>query len=301
MDLTIPSDGLGAQPVTLLVVRPHPDDESTSTGGMLAYYSARQVRTGVVICTGGEEGQIQDPDLDPVADRPRLGELRAREVRDACAILGVAELRMLGYRDSGMQETPANQHPAAFMNAERVEATGNLVRIIRDLRPSVIVTEPPGGLYPHPDHVRCHEVSVEAFQAAGCAQAFPEAGPPWRVAKLYVIAQIDDGGWEALLPEFTAAGIDMSWLERGPHHCRLPGPETATVALDVRPYTERQRQAMLAHRTQIPPESFLVSLPPELRRLAFATAYFLRLSPPSATGEHEPDLLDGLDEPLRIG
>ena len=299
-DATIPSDELGGQAVTLLAVRPHPDDESTSTGGMLAYYSARRVRTGVVICTGGEEGPIHDPDLDPVADRPRLGELRAREVKDACAILGVAELRMLGYRDSGMPGTPANQHPAAFMNAERVEATGHLVRIIRELRPTVIVTEPPGGLYAHPDHVMCYEVSVEAFQAAGSAQAFPEAGPPWRVAKLYAIAQIDDGCWEDLLPALTAAGIDMAWLERESHSSRLPGPETATVALDVRPYTEQQRQALLAHRTQIPPESFLVSLPPELHRRAFATAYFLRLSPPCAPGEHEPDLLDGLDETLTM-
>ena len=295
-DATIHSDGLGGQAVTLLVIRPHPDDESTSTGGVLAYYSARRVRTGVVICTGGEEGLIHDPDLDTVANRARLGEIREREVRDACAILGVAELRMLGYRDSGMASAPTNQHPAAFMNAERVEATGNLVRIIRELRPSVIVTEPPGGLYDHPDHVMCHEVSVEAFEAAGQAQAFPEAGPPWRVAKLYAVAPIDDGGWEALLPAFAAAGFDMNWLEERPHHPRLPGPETATVALDVRPYSEQQRQALLAHRTQIPAESFLVGLPPELRRLAFATAYFLLLSPPSAPGEHEPDLLDGLDE-----
>ncbi len=153
--MTIPSERLGGQTVTLLAVRPHPDDESTSTGGMFAYYSARGVRTGVVICTGGEEGEIQDPDLDPVADRPRLRELRAREVREACAILGVAELRMLGYRDSGMAGTPANQHPEAFVNAERVEAAGKLVRIIRELRPSVIVTEPPGGdvSSPRPHHV----------------------------------------------------------------------------------------------------------------------------------------------------
>ena len=300
MDATIPSDGSGTQPVTLLAVRPHPDDESTSTGGMLAFYSARGVRTGVVICTGGEEGEIQDPDLDPVADKPRLRELRAREVRDACAILGVAELRMLGYRDSGMTSTPANQHPAAFMNAERVEATGNLVRIIRELRPNVIVTEPPGGQYPHPDHVMCHEISVDAFEAAGNTQAFPEAGPPWQVAKLYGIAQIDDGAWESLVPKFVAAGFDMDWMERRPRRSRGPGPDTATVALDVRPYSELQRQALLAHRTQIPPDSFLVSLPSELRRLAFATAYFVRLSPPSAPGEHEHDLLDGLDETLSI-
>lgn len=293
--MTILSEGSGGEPVTLLAIRPHPDDESTGTGGMLAYYSARGVRTGVVICTGGEEGEIRDPDLDPEADRPRLREIREREARDACAILGVAELRMLGYRDSGMLSTSANQHPAAFMNAERVEAAGRLVRIIRELRPSVVVTEPPGGQYPHPDHVMCHQVSVDAVEAAGDAQAFPEAGPAWQVAKLYAIAQIDDGAWESLLPKFNAAGFDMDWLKRTPGSSRAPGPETATVALDVRPYSEHQRQALLAHRTQVPPESFLVSLPAELRRLAFATAYFTRLSPPSAPGEHEIDLLDGLE------
>ncbi len=87
----------------------------------------------------------------------------------------------------------------------------------------------------------------------------------------------------------------MDWLDRRPRRSRGPGPETATVALNVQSYSEHQRRALLAHRTQIPPESFLVSLPPELRRLAFATAYFVRLSPPCALGEHEPDLLDGLD------
>ena len=279
----------------LLAVRPHPDDESTSTGGMLAYYSARDVRTGVVICTGGEDGEIHDPDLDPVADRSKLRELRTQEVKEACAVLGVAELRMLGYRDSGMAVMPANQHPEAFMNAKPVEAVGKLARIIRELRPSVIVTEPPGGMYPHPDHIMCHEISAQAFQAAGDAQAFPGAGPPWRPEKLYGVAQIDDGAWEELAPRFIAAGFDMGWMDRRARRPRGPGPETATVAMDVRPYSEHQRRALLAHRTQVPSESFLVSLPPELRSLAFATAYFVRLSPPAAPGEHEPNLLYGLD------
>ena len=295
MDKPIFPNARDRQGVTLLVVRPHPDDESTATGGMLALYSARGVRTGVVICTGGEEGQIHDPDLDPVADVPRLRDIRAREVRDACTVLGVAVLRMLGYQDSGMPGTPANQHPDAFCRADLVEAAGRLVRIIRALRPLVLVTEPPGGLYAHPDHVTCHRVSIDAFHTAGDAQAYPEAGPPWRVAKLYAIAQIDDGQWEALRPEFSAAGIDTAFLERRRHRARGPGLETATVALDVRPHSEHQRRALLAHRTQIPLDSFSVSLPADLRRRAFATAYFLRLHPPAAPGEHEPDLLDGLE------
>ena len=99
-----------------------------------------------MICTGGEEGEIRDPDLDPVVDRPKLREIRAQEAKNACEILGVSELRMLGYRDSGMAGTAANQHPEAFVNAERSEAAGRLVRIIREFRPRVIVTEPPGGM-----------------------------------------------------------------------------------------------------------------------------------------------------------
>src|SRR5207248_6778518 len=83
------NDAPGPGDVPMLVVRPHPDDETSLTGGMLAYYSTRGVSTGVVTCTGGEEGEILDPDLDPIADAPRLGEIRERELREACAILGV--------------------------------------------------------------------------------------------------------------------------------------------------------------------------------------------------------------------
>ena len=280
------------QPVKLLAVRPHPDDESTSTGGMLAYYSSKNIRTGVVICTGGEEGEIHDPNLDPVSDKSRLRQIRTQEVTDACAILGVSELRMLGYRDSGMAGTDANNHPEAFINVEKVKPVGELVRVIRELRPSVIVSEPPGGIYPHPDHIMCHDITLDAFLDSGNPNAFPEAGLPWSPDKLYGVAQIDDGAWDDLASEFTAAGFN---IERSVTRTRGPGPETATVALDVRPYSEHQRQALRAHRTQIPEDNFLISLPPDLRELAFATAYFIRIFPPCYQGEKEPDLLHGLN------
>jgi len=292
MEVTGGSDGRDQPGVTLLVIRPHPDDESSATGGLLAYYHARGVQTGVVICTGGEEGEIHDPTLDPIADRPRLRAIREQELRQACALLGVAELRMLGYRDSGMRGTPANQHRDAFVQADAGAATGRLVRIIRGLRPHVIVTEPPGGLYAHPDHIMCYQVSLAAFQAAGDARAYPEAGPAWAVAKLYAIAQIDDGQWETLRPALQAAGFAVG--ERQRPRARRAGPETATVALDVRPYSAIQRQALLAHRTQMPLESFWRRLPAELYRQAFATAYLIRLHPAAAPGEYEPDLFDGL-------
>ncbi len=294
MDAPLFSDASNHQGVTILAVRPHPDDESTTTGGMLASYHAHGVRTGVVICTGGEEEDIHDPALDPVADMSRLREIREREVRRACDILGVVELRMLGYRDSGMADTPPNTHPEAFVHADPVEATGHLVRIIRQLRPRVIVTEPPGGLYGHPDHVACSRISVDAFHAAADDHAYPEAGSAWRVAKLYAVALIDDGRWEAFMPEFEAAGLDREdWKQRRQRKHR-PGPEAATVALDVSAYSEDHRHALLAHHTQIREESIWVSMTAALRRRAFSTAYFIRLHPPAAPGKHEEDLLDGL-------
>ena len=169
--------------------------------------------------------------------------------------------------------------------------------VIRELRPHVMVIEPPGGLYEHPDHVRCHDVSVDAFHAARDHQAYPEAGPPWEVARLYAAAQVDDGRWEALLPDFRAAGLDVTWFEKRLAHVRErgAGPETATIALNVGPYSEVQRRALMAHRTQIPADSFSVIMPEELRRQAFATAYFVRMHPPAAPGERQPDLLHGLD------
>ncbi len=281
--------------VTILVIRPHPDDESSATGGMLAHYHAQGIRTGVVICTGGEEGEIHDPDLDAEADKPRLREIREHELRNACAILGVSELRLLGYRDSGMAETLANTHPEAFCGAEQTEAVGRLVRIIRELRPHVIVTEQSGGAYKHPDHVMCHVVSVAAFHAAGDVQAYPEAGLAWRVSKLYAIAHVDDGAWEALRPELEAAGFDVG--KRRKRRKGRPGPETATVALDVRSYSEIQRRALLAHRTQIPSSSMWARLPDELYRRAFATAYFTRLHPPAVAEERDPDLCSELPLP----
>lgn len=191
-----------------------------------------------------------------------------------------------------MVNTPPNTHPEAFVQADPAEATRRLVSIIRELRPLVLVTEPPGGLYPHPDHAMCHVISEAAFLAAADARAYPEVGPPGQVAKLYGAALIDDGTWALLRFWFEAAGFDMQeqlWLR-----AHRAGPESATVALDIRPYSAIQRQALLAHRTQVPPDSLWARLPDDLYCRAYGTAYFIRLYPPTAPNERETDLLDGL-------
>src|SRR3954452_7479197 len=178
--------------VRLLVVRPHPDDESSATGGILARYGAQGVPTAVITCTNGEEGEVLDPDLDPEEAKPRLGELRLAELRAACEVLKVRELRLLGYRDSGMKDWEANQHVDAFCNADLDEAAGRVVRIIRELQPQVMITEQTENGYNHPDHVMGQRVSMRAFELAGDPKAFPEAGPPWRPARLYAIAHVSD-------------------------------------------------------------------------------------------------------------
>jgi LmbE family N-acetylglucosaminyl deacetylase len=282
--------------VRLLAVRAHPDDESSATGGILARYAALGVPTGVVICTRGEEGEIHDPDLDPEEAKPRLGDIRVRELEAACQVLGVQNLHVLGYRDSGMRDEPSNAHPAAFCNADLVEAAGRLVRIIREWQPQVVVTDNVGGGYGHPDHVMCHHVTVRAFQAAGDPTAYPEAGAPWNPARLYVVVQVGDR-WERLAEAMRQEGLDTSWLERRNRHGsvnRLPA-EAATAAIDVSPYVDVQREALLRHRTQIPMDSYWVNVPPKLRPLAFGTAYFVRLHPAPLPGETDPDLFHGLD------
>src|SRR5215211_3856963 len=188
---------LMTEPVAFLAVRPHPDDESSATGGLLAKYAAGGLRTAVITCTGGEEGEIVDPDLDYDEAFPRLAEIRERELRAACDVLGVAELRLLGYRDSGMAGSAANANPSAFCNADLDEAGGKVARLIRELRPTVVVTENDNGTYGHPDHVMCHRVTVRAWDLAGDPDA-PVDGEPWQPARLYAMAAVTEG-WDEIV------------------------------------------------------------------------------------------------------
>ncbi len=278
--------------VDFLTVRPHPDDESSATGGLLAKYAAEGRRTAVVTCTGGEEGEIHDPDLVYEEAFPRLKEIRERELRAACAVLGVSELRLLDYRDSGMAGTAANGHSEAFCNADLDEAAGRVAAIIRELRPAVIVAEAQGGVYPHPDHVHCHQVTIRAH-ALAADPAARVAGDPWQPARLYAMAPVSEG-WEELLELARQAGLDVTWMEEMLERRREAGPgmtpEQATAALDVSDYAEIQRQALLCHRTQIREDNFFMQLPPHIRRRAFATAYLVRLHPAPRDGERDPDL-----------
>ncbi|MCC6175830.1 MAG: PIG-L family deacetylase [Chloroflexi bacterium] len=278
--------------VDFLAIRPHPDDESSATGGLLAKYAAEGRRTGVVTCTGGEEGEIHDPDLVYEEAFPRLRSIRERELLRACEVLGVAELRLLGYRDSGMVGVEANQHPDAFMNADLDEAGVRVAAIVRELRPRVIVTENAEGSYGHPDHVMCHRVAVRGWELAADPSA-PVEGEPWRPERLYVMSPVFEG-WEEVVDLMRAEGLDtapiVGMLERRAGRFPSAKVDDVTAAIDVSAYVETQRAALLCHRTQIPADSFFVRLPITIARRAFRTAYLTRLDPLPINGERDARL-----------
>jgi mycothiol S-conjugate amidase len=256
-------------PRILLAVHAHPDDESSKGAGTLARYADEAVRTVIVTCTGGEAGEILNPAMDKPGNLERMPELRKEELAKALEILKVSEHYFLGYRDSGMPDTETNRHPEAFVNAPLDEAVGRLVRIIREERPQVLVTYDENGDYPHPDHIRTHEISVAAFDAAGDPGRYPDAGPPWQPLKLYYHASWSLHRLETIHAGAAARGIDSpygKWLQEWEKE-REEGTAAAwrepkiTTQVDVGGWLDRRRDALIAHATQIDPDGFWFAVP----------------------------------------
>jgi mycothiol S-conjugate amidase len=281
----------------LLTVHAHPDDESSKGAGSVARYHAAGVRTVLVCCTGGEEGDILNPAMDKPEIRADLAAVRRRELARATEIIGYDDVVMLGYRDSGMPDTEANKQPDAFANAPLDDAVGRLVAAIRDTRPQVVVTYPEEQTsYPHPDHLRVHEITMIAWDAAGDPSRYPEAGPPWAPSKLYYTV------WPrrrmlAMHEKFLELGLespfDDQWL------ARMQRTEPQTTSIDLTGFADVRADALRAHATQVDPTSpFWFGLPPEvLRTLHPYDDYLLARSRvgPAGTGVVEDDLFAGLD------
>ena len=249
----------------LLTVHAHPDDEASKGAGTVAKYHSQGVRTVLVTCTGGEAGDILNPAMDNAEVRDRLHEVRMEELERAVDVIGYDHLELLGYRDSGMPDTPENADPANFANAPMEEAVGKLVAIIRRYRPQVIITyaDDQQG-YPHPDHLRVHDVTLPAFDAAGDPDAYPEAGEPWQPLKLYytvwsrarMVAQ-----HEKFLELGLESPYDEKWFSRPSQDHRI------TTRIDITDFSDVRRAALLAHATQIDPDSpFWFGLPAEVAR-----------------------------------
>lgn len=247
-------------PRTLLAVHAHPDDESSKGAGSFARYADEGVRTVIVTCTGGEAGDILNPAMDQPGNLERMPELRRRELEKALQILNVSQHYFLGYRDSGMPDTESNKHPDAFVNADLDEAVGRLVRIIRRERPQVVLTYDERGGYPHPDHVRVHEVSVAAFDAAGDPARYPRAGGPFQPLKLYYFASFSRRRLRLLHEGVVERGLESPYadrLKRWDEQDETSGGEVRepeiTTQVDTGKWLPQARDALIAHATQIDP------------------------------------------------
>lgn len=161
------------QSKTILAVLAHPDDESFGLGGTLAIYARKGYHTYLICATGGEAGTVDPEYLNGFKD---TAELRADELKRAAVVLGLKDVFLLGYRDSGMPGTEENKHPDAQINHPVDEVAGKIVRYIRELRPDVVITFDPIGGYKHPDHIHVHKATVLAFERADDASFHPEAG-----------------------------------------------------------------------------------------------------------------------------
>ena len=252
-------------------------------------------RVALVCATRGEVGEIVDPGIDQEEARPRLGEIREGELRCACAVLGVRELLFLGYRDSGMAGTPDNQHPEAFCRADLVEATGRLVRIVRSLRPHVLVTYNEHGNYGHPDHIMAHRITAAAFDAAGDPGRYPEHGlPPWQPAKLYHTA-FPRSWFDHIQRYLQSAGIPSPFDRPDLAPERISTPDALiTTRVDVRHCLPQKREALTCHRTQIAAESFFFQMPEELTREGMGYEHFVRARSLASATVPEDDLFVGL-------
>jgi mycothiol S-conjugate amidase len=248
----------------ILTVHAHPDDEASKGAGTIARYHHEGVHTVLVTCTGGEEGDVLNPALDTPEVRGNIAEVRRRELERAAEIIGYDEVVLLGYRDSGMAGSDANADPRAFAAHSLEETTERLVAEIRRTRPQVIVTYGDDQKhYPHPDHLRVHDISVAAFVAAGDPDQFPEAGEAWAPAKMYYSvwskARITKTH-EKFLELGLESPFDEKWLEREGEDDRI------TSSIDLTGFEDIRRLALLAHATQVDPTSkFWFGLPPEVQ------------------------------------
>jgi mycothiol S-conjugate amidase len=262
----------GGHPLGLVSVHAHPDDEASKGAGTVARYAAEGIRAALVCCTGGEEGDILNPAADTPEVRADLGAVRMAELRASVDAIGYAELYLLGYRDSGMPDTEANARSDNFANAPLHEAVERLVAIIRREQPQVLVTYgDERAFYAHPDHIRVHEISVVAFDAAGDPDRFPDAGAPWQPSKLYY-SGFSFRRIQALHDAYLQIGEESPYAERiAQFEERLDElPITPpTTLVDVGDFLDARRRALIAHRTQIDPDSHWMQVSDDLLRDTF--------------------------------
>lgn len=256
-------DFTGTQVVAVFA---HPDDEAFTIGGVLSAFSDRGATVTLITATRGEEGEIAHPSL---ATPETLGTVREQELLDAAAILGIASVRFLDFRDSGMFGTASNTNAGAFIQQPTELVAQRLAGIFEEIRPDAVITFSEEGGYLHPDHVHIHD-AVEATSMLA-----PEVVPHLYYSSFpreffQEVANQDHGAFAGMSEERRA---------------RMGQPLAAfTLVMNVEPYIDRKIAAFAAHKTQQPKEgdrSFIED--EETRRMFARNEYYIRVPSNSTT------------------
>jgi LmbE family N-acetylglucosaminyl deacetylase len=276
---------MAADILTMMAVHAHPDDEASSTGGVLALYSDQGVRTIVVTCTNGEFGDApgQVKPGEDGHDEREVAQLRLDELRQSCKILGVTNLELLGYHDSGMPDWEYKNRPNAFCNVPLEVVAGRIASLIETYRPQVVISYDDKGMYQHPDH-------VHAARAAAAAAA--QTGIP---AKYYQTA-MRPSAWRKIWQALRELGADVPDEREFTNEQRREAEEAEgriTTNVDIRAVLDRKREALFAHASQIQ-DSWLSKLPPDVATEAFARESFVRVTDTTGAAIPEDDLFAGL-------
>jgi mycothiol S-conjugate amidase len=286
-----------------MAVHAHPDDESSKGAATMARYVRSGVDVLVCTMTGGERGDILNKSMERPEVRANLPDIRRDEMARAREILGVQQ-RFMGFIDSGLPEgDPLPPLPDGCFALQKLEdAAAPLVRAVREFRPHVLLTYDENGGYPHPDHVKTHEVTIEAFEAAGDADRYPGTGEPWQPLKLYYFVTFHLAKFTALHEELLRRGLESPYGERLAKWDEHPSdrePLTITSKVECADYFAIRDQALIAHATQIDPASAWFACPLEVQRAAWPTEDYHLARSLVDTEIPEDDLFAGIREKVR--
>lgn len=285
----------------LLLVHAHPDDETIGQGALIANYVTAGAQVTLVTCTLGEEGEVLVPELENLAaaNEDRLGPHRIGELSDAMAALGVTDWQFLGgegkYRDSGMMGESTNQRENCFWQADLLEAATDLVAVIRDRRPQVLITYNDFGGYGHPDHIQAHRVAMYATQLAAAQGFRSDLGEPWRIEKIYWAANpksvIRRG-----IEELRASGRDMMWADVDPDDIPFGiEDEFVTTRIDSCVFHEQKVAAMKSYPTQMTLESGMFALMVSDKRHGYEFLQLVQGEPGAKNSDgYEDDIFAGV-------
>ncbi|MBA2558811.1 MAG: mycothiol conjugate amidase Mca [Propionibacteriales bacterium] len=277
-------------------VHAHPDDESSKGAASTAKYVAEGVDVHVVTCTGGERGSILNPSMDRPDVLANIAEIRRQEMDRAREILGVSQ-DWLGFVDSGWPDGDPKPPlpPGCFGLVSPEEGAAPLVRLIRSFKPHVVTTYDENGGYPHPDHVMCHLVTMKAWQTAGDAAAYPEAGPPWQPLKLYYHHTFHRDRILAIHEAMLARGLESPYAEQLKDWKPDPGNDRrVTTRVPCAEYFPVRDRALIAHATQIDPEGRWFAVPLQVHQASWPTEDYELVDSLVSTELPENDLFAGV-------